>query len=296
MPSIYGLAFPVVPAGNPTGPLVVLGTGLVVTFLTVAWVARLVSGWSWPCRRAVHHVSRGLDRMGLLGSVVTVLFVAAVTFLVGLGLAEISRIWTAHLPVSDPIYQYFLHRRTPWLTDISLSLTHLGDRRLLDPVGAVASGILFLRQRRVDVLVIALASEFELRLQTWVGQLLPVAKPIATSIGPAGGCPSGGTARVLLVFGLIAFFLHREMPATRWRSALASVVGVLTFLEAWTRIYLGRHWTVDIVAGVVFGAVLLVGLLFTADRIPQPPHLLRKRNPSPSVSGYPPSVAHPRPR
>jgi membrane-associated phospholipid phosphatase len=75
---------------------------------------------------------------------------------------------------------------------------------------------------------------------------------------PAGTYPCGGVDRVVLFYGLIAYLLWREFSGTSPGKAWAvGTVAALSFNEAYSREYLEKHWFSDIVAGLVYGAVLL---------------------------------------
>jgi hypothetical protein len=75
---------------------------------------------------------------------------------------------------------------------------------------------------------------------------------------PAGTYPCGGVDRVILFYGLVAYLLWREFSGTSRGSALAiGAVTALAFNQAYSREYLEKHWFTDILAGVVYGAVLL---------------------------------------
>jgi membrane-associated phospholipid phosphatase len=75
---------------------------------------------------------------------------------------------------------------------------------------------------------------------------------------PLGTYPCGGTDRVVLFYGLVAYLLWREFSGTPQGKAWAvGTVAALSFSEAYSREYLEKHWTSDILAGLVYGAVLL---------------------------------------
>ena len=67
---------------------------------------------------------------------------------------------------------------------------------------------------------------------------------------PNGTYPCGGCDRVVLFYGLIAYLLWREFSGSPQGMAWATgTVAALSFNEAYSRQYLGKHWFSDIVSG-----------------------------------------------
>ncbi len=80
---------------------------------------------------------------------------------------------------------------------------------------------------------------------------------------PLGTYPSGGCDRVIFFYGLIGYLLWREFSGQR-RAAIwvGAAVAALGFNEAYSRVYLGLHWTTDALSGLVYGGLLLVAFIF----------------------------------
>ncbi len=67
--------------------------------------------------------------------------------------------------------------------------------------------------------------------------------------------PSGHAAMAMLAFGLLAVVAGHAMG--RWSKALVySLAGMIVFLIAFSRLYLGVHWLGDVLAGVAISAVI----------------------------------------
>jgi undecaprenyl-diphosphatase len=80
---------------------------------------------------------------------------------------------------------------------------------------------------------------------------------------PHGTYPSGGVERTILFYGLLAYFLWRELSPTR-RVAVwsAAIVGALVYSEMFTRIYLRMHWFTDGISGLLYGCLFLAVFVF----------------------------------
>ena len=81
---------------------------------------------------------------------------------------------------------------------------------------------------------------------------------------PLGTFPSGGCDRIIVLYGLIAYLIWREVSGTR-RGAIwsAGAVALLAFNEAYSRAYLTLHWTSDIISGLIYGGLLLIVFIAT---------------------------------
>ena len=70
-----------------------------------------------------------------------------------------------------------------------------------------------------------------------------------------------------MFFGLIAYFLWREFSGRRSTAIWAgAAVAALAFNEGYSRVYLGMHWTTDVLSGWFYG-ILLLALFILATRV-----------------------------
>lgn len=74
---------------------------------------------------------------------------------------------------------------------------------------------------------------------------------------PLGTYPAGGCDRVILFYGLVANLLWREFSGSHRGKVLArGAMSALAFNQAYCRGYLSKHWTTDILSGLLYGIVL----------------------------------------
>ena len=67
--------------------------------------------------------------------------------------------------------------------------------------------------------------------------------------------PSGHMTRTVIVYGLLAFIVHRLAPAGFWRRVAVPAAIALIVLMAFDRVYLEVHWASDVVGGLVLGCL-----------------------------------------
>lgn len=164
-----------------------------------------------------------------------------------------------------PLYDFFVEHRAGWVTGPSNVFTTIGGVTQSMAVGAIVAVAVSLRVRHPLPLLLAAAVPVEFRLQQLLGRLVDVPRPPAeTSIGAAGGFPSGGSARVVLAYGMAVYFMAWLSPGWRLPMAAWTVVALLAFVEGYSRLYLGRHWVVDVIGGWIFGALLLALVVLVA--------------------------------
>ncbi len=189
---------------------------------------------------------------------------AAVILVVFLGVM-VSAMWplgllAKHLQpdVDVPVFNFFNARGIGWWSTINNAVTQIGNRHPTEFVavlGAVVFALARKTRRWVPLVVFPLAYVSEKYFQTSLKDLVHRQPPPTT----LGNWPSGGVGRAFLIFGLVAYFAGKSLNAGfRMRVALWTALGVAVAFEAYTRVYLLKHWISDVLpGGILFGAALL---------------------------------------
>lgn len=153
--------------------------------------------------------------------------------------------------------EWVVPRRTAGLTQAVQVVTGIGDTISLVILG---TGIgLAWRWRRGDwaglaVLVGAYlgATSVYSAVKPIVGRVRPPAE-LAVQQVPDLSFPSGHTMGAAAVYVTLAFLVVMMRPRGWSRTAILGGIGVLVVLIAASRVYLGVHWTTDVVVGLVAG-------------------------------------------
>ncbi|HEX8859059.1 MAG TPA: phosphatase PAP2 family protein [Actinomycetes bacterium] len=271
------MSSPLSPAPTPTLTLAVLGVAAIVA--AGAWLARTpgrtgaIEDRRWPWSR-IAGLRRRLDDGGrpwlVLLSVLVLALGMAALLLVTWGIGALTKTGPV-MRLDRPVYDWFVGHRAAWLTAPVEAFTGIGSYTAAGVISAVCGALLALRRRTVLPLVLLLTVPLEKYLQLWAGTLIHAPRPpAASSIGPVGGFPSGGSARVVLVCGMAAWLLAEQRSSRRSVVAAWTATALLAFAEGWSRMYLGRHWVVDVLGGWLFGALIMVVLLAAAALLPLP--------------------------
>ena len=186
-----------------------------------------------------------------------------------------ARKFTAH---DHSVYNWVLPRaHTHWLHSAMSTLTKMSNNRESQVVAGAFMVLLtlaWLRHRRgIGVLVPAVllitAYELEHQLQHTLKLLAHRTGPVPADLG---AYPSGGVARLISIYGLIIYLVLRRygLTRTKWAVAAWTVLTAAVYTEAYSRLYLGKHWISDIVGGLVFGALLLAVLIAATRLLDEP--------------------------
>jgi hypothetical protein len=165
--------------------------------------------------------------------------------------------------IDVPLYTWLVenHRPDSGWTAFTDAYTQIGDPLPMVvqvAVGTVLLCFVFGRRWWLPAVALPLALGLEWGLQQSLAWILDRGHP---PLG-TGTYPSGGSARFVVIYGLVLVLATVRWPAIsqRWRIAGAALVAGLSLFEAYTRLYLLKHWPTDVPAGLVIGAILLTTL------------------------------------
>lgn len=284
--------------------------GVVVLTLTVlggVWATLRSPSWQAGPRlrttsaRVAEVVDTGLTQLGRIGGGVLVL-------LAGGGLTVLltwcfGGLVKALEPVIDhPLFAWFQQRQNAEWSKIWRVLTNIGSLDVSQGLTALAMvliPLLWMRRRWwIPLMVLPTVYFMEKFLQDGLKVMVDRGHPPTT----LGSFPSGGCARVLVVYGLIVFFVLRWSGTRdrRWIVGGAAFVVLCEMVQAYARTYNLEHWITDVFGGMLFGALLLgVGIAasLVMDREPthtseRPPRLgaeraVHEREVSPAAQAQP---------
>ena len=169
--------------------------------------------------------------------------------------------------IDKPIYHWTVTHRIHTWKGLMNSLTKIGNTwstRMAVVSAAVCLAVTWRRFKWLPALAFLTLSLLQRYLTHGIHE-------VAHRVGPPGFLhgtfPSGGSERTVVFFGLIAYFLWREFSGRRETAIWAgAAVAAVAFNEGYSRLYLGMHWTTDVLSGWFYG-VLLLALFILATRV-----------------------------
>ena len=169
---------------------------------------------------------------------------------------------------SRKVYDYTYRHRSAAIARRLEPVTLLGGYAVIGSFTVLVGGMVgYDRKSWRPVQLLAAGALAEVYFQKALKRLVKGTKPAQEfSLGPPGDFPSGGAARTLITFGMLAHLLTQRWDSPAERAVIWSAVGGLVLAQGGSRLYLGRHWPEDVVGGWLFGGLIL-GTLIRLDDV-----------------------------
>ncbi len=170
-----------------------------------------------------------------------------------------------------PITNYMVDHRTAWLTTTMRAITTLGSTAVLLPtIALIGLGIRNHRHTWEPLALLVITQLGAIALYDTVKVLVARPRPavgqlVATASGYA--FPSGHATQAAAVWGAIALTLMPTASATTAKVALGAGAATIALIVGVSRVYLGVHWTTDVIGGWALGAIWLSAITTTRNAV-----------------------------
>jgi undecaprenyl-diphosphatase len=175
-------------------------------------------------------------------------------------------------PLNTAIEGAMTRIRTPFLTSLMIAITSIGSPFALFFISCFLSLVLFLRKDTVNAITFILSMVVSIISFAVLKEVFQISRPGSAFLDFAGwSFPSGhATVATAFFFGMAhSFFDWSKGVVHKMLLVTGSIVGAA--LVSFSRLYLGAHWTLDILGGTALGLAsvsftVMVFSIFVQDR------------------------------
>lgn len=164
------------------------------------------------------------------------------------------------------ITSWMVEHRSHALTTLARALSTVGSQAVLLPVTGVVAAVLIARRRFVLAGTLIVTWGGALLLYTLIKYFVHRPRPPSdiwlTNVGKTTSFPSGHATQSLATYGALALVGAALMPRTTWPGRAVALV--LAAAIGWSRVYLGVHWTTDVLAGWLIAVAWIAIVLWLA--------------------------------
>jgi undecaprenyl-diphosphatase len=164
-------------------------------------------------------------------------------------------------PFNTAIENFILTIRTPGLTHFMINVTNAGSPFVLFIIATILVMVLILHDEIYDTFLFIFSMLLSVISFVVLKNAFQISRPDAVLVGIAGWSFPSGHATIATTFFLT--FAHSFIDWTKhwWSRILLILLSIFgAFLVCFSRIYLGAHWALDILAGIALG---LLSVSFT---------------------------------
>lgn len=170
-------------------------------------------------------------------------------------------------PLESPdirIANLFLVYRHPVVEQLLLFFTHLANWQIIVSLGVIVLLLLCLQKRRREAWFFfggVVFSSFIIFLFKNIFQRNRPDEIYALLTEHSHSFPSGHATLSVVFYGLIAYGLIRQTHKHSQKKLIGLGAILLIFIIGFSRVYLGVHWTSDVIGGWWLGSALLVFII-----------------------------------
>lgn len=148
--------------------------------------------------------------------------------------------------------------RSPYLDRIFSVLTYLGSPQVFALLLIIITVYLLYRQKKTEAVFLLITLMSSWGFEKLLKQLFQRSRPPGEALILASGYsfPSGHAMVSIAFYGFLAYLLIHNIKGKKGR-VLAALIYLLIIVIGFSRVYLNVHYITDVLAGFLFGAIML---------------------------------------
>ncbi len=165
------------------------------------------------------------------------------------------------IPLNTAIESAITNLRKPFLTTLFVTVTKAGNPFVLTVASALIALFLTIRGRLYDAVLFVTALVIAVVSLVILKETFQVARPASDLLGTEGwSFPSGHATVATAFFFMLVYSFYGKMKTIKHKTILILSSFTAALLIWLSRLYLGAHWTLDVLAGIALG---LLSVSFT---------------------------------
>ncbi|MBR4619231.1 MAG: phosphatase PAP2 family protein [Bacilli bacterium] len=149
-------------------------------------------------------------------------------------------------------------------------ITNFGSAKILIPMASIIMIILVIRKKRKDALLLGCNLLLVTIINMVVKNIFKRARPTILPLIEQGGYsfPSGHTMATTAFYGYLIYLVYKNIENKYLKWFLIVLLSMIIFLIGSSRIYLGVHYTSDVLAGFLLSlSYLIIFISFTNKKV-----------------------------
>lgn len=180
---------------------------------------------------------------------------------------------TELIPLNTAIERPISFLRRPVITTLIVFITKLGNASVMLSAATLVSALLAMKKRFYDAALFMSAMILTIVSLTVLKNTFQIARPASPLIETSGwSFPSGHATVATAFFFMLSYTFFKRMKTALGKTILVAGSVTATLLIYFSRLYLGAHWTLDVLAGIALGfwatsfAALIFGVFIESRR------------------------------
>ena len=162
------------------------------------------------------------------------------------------------LYIDEYVYSLISKLRSSDMTNIIKIITNIGGTIIITVVTILS--LFIFRNKKINICIILNLLGIFILNNVLIKNIIARGRPSGINIIEENGYsfPSGHTAISTVVYGYLIYLIYNYVSNKKLKYVLISILSIIILVVGLTRIYLGVHYTSDVLGGYLLGISYLI--------------------------------------